>query len=244
MWLKLFTGTAIAAFSVTAAPAADLMRSAPVPAAMPALLPAYNWGGFYVGGALGLGSQRTKWTDVDDWYGGDTYKLKNSGFVLGAYAGYNFLVSPQFLVGIETDIARTFGDDRVTVDAEEPAYITSDANWLGSTRLRAGWVLDRTLIYATGGVAYGDPSARWHEASGAAWKVDGWRAGYTLGAGVEYAATNNWLVRLEGLYYNLGSLDAKDVTPASSFDSGYTGDHRQRVKLDGFTVRAGIAYKF
>lgn len=228
--------------SLSAVQAADLNRAMPAP--VPTLLPAYNWGGAYIGGSLGVGVQTTKWTDVDDWYTGDTYKLRNSGLMLGAYAGYNFLVAPQFLVGIETDIAYNFGDDRASVNDGEPAYITSDANWLGTTRLRLGWAMDRTLVYATGGLAYGNPSAQWHEGSGAAWKLDGWKVGYAVGGGVEQALSNNWTIRLEGLYYDLGKRNAKDITSALSGDYGDTDGYAMKTKSDGFLFRAGIAYKF
>lgn len=244
MRLKLLMGTALAALSANAASAVEPVRPVIVPAPVPTLLPAYNWGGFYVGGAAGLGTQRTTWDDVDGWFDDDPlrFKLKNSGFTLGAYAGYNFLVSPQFLLGVETDITRNFGDDGLNLDDE--LILSSDANWLGSTRLRLGWTLDRTLLYATGGIAYGNPSATWRDDFGAAWKADGWRVGYAIGAGVEYAATTNWLLRLEGIYYNLGHENAKDITPSTEIASEYTPGYRQRVKFDGFNIRAGVAYKF
>ena len=55
-----------------------------------------------------------------------------------------------------------------------------------------------TLIYVTGGLAYGglnDNPLTGNTTSNAGW---------TLGGGVEYAFTNNWTAKIEGLYVDTG----------------------------------------
>jgi outer membrane immunogenic protein len=65
------------------------------------------------------------------------------------------------------------------------------------------------LIYATGGLAFGELSAtapliplNWGST----------RAGWTLGAGVEAAIDNNWSVKLEYLYMDLGSIGSSGTS--------------------------------
>jgi outer membrane immunogenic protein len=76
--------------SVSAASeAADAVRGpayAPPPPVMPLI---YNWTGFYVGGHLGVG-----WAD-----GG------SSGFLGGGQVGFNYQFNPQWVLGVEADIA-------------------------------------------------------------------------------------------------------------------------------------------
>jgi outer membrane immunogenic protein len=71
------------------------------------------------------------------------------------------------------------------------------------------------------------------------------RVGWTAGAGVEYAFTNNWIFGVEWLYYNLGSHTTGFVgtgllnsnLPAGSFV-------RVKQTFDGNEVRARLSYKF
>ena len=60
--------------------------------------------------------------------------------------------------------------------------------------------------------------------------------GWTLGGGLEYAVTNNFTVKLEGLYVNLDR--GGDDTP---FD---TGVFLNRDDYEFGVVRAGLNYKF
>ena len=74
---------------------------------------------------------------------------------------------------------------------------SDDGGYFGTVRGRLGYAFDRTLIYITGGLAYGGLNA--NPVTGDATSNAGW----TIGGGLEYAFTNNWTVKLEGLYVNL-----------------------------------------
>ncbi len=115
----LSAGLAIIASGValSSAGAADLSR--PVrPAPVPVVLP-YNWTGFYVGGHIGGG-----WQDGDStllgapaplfFPLGTTQSGSGSGFLGGVQAGYNYQLSPNWLVGIEGDISWTNTNFSVT----------------------------------------------------------------------------------------------------------------------------------
>ena len=80
-----------------------------------------------------------------------------------------------------------------------------------------GYAFDRTLIYITGGLAYGGLNA--NPVTGDATSNVGW----TIGGGLEYAFTNNWTVKLEGLYVNLEEDDRTRTFANSARLAGLTG---------------------
>ena len=74
-------------------------------------------------------------------------------------------------------------------------------------RARAGFAFDRALVYATGGLAYGDIGTGSDAMSRSRQRLlrhgSGTNTGWVLGGGVEYAFTNNLTAKFEGLYVNL-----------------------------------------
>jgi len=149
-----------------------------------------------------------------------------------------------------------------------PAGVSSRGNsdhWFGTARLRAGYAWDRLLIFATGGLAYGSvdngggfggvtaTTARGfvNPISGVAGPSTAFgggftsggskeKAGWTLGAGVEYAFTNNFTVKAEYLYANFGHAGNGSgfILPGAV---AAVGGHRD---LDVNIVRLGLNYKF
>jgi outer membrane immunogenic protein len=121
-------------------------------------------------------------------------------------------------------------------------------DWFGTVRLRAGYAIDRTLIYATGGLIYGDvknSSVTTYTVTGNPQHIytgssSGTRAGWTLGGGVEYAFTNNWTAKLEGLCFDMGkqSYTAFPLAANAPFVVNHSSD------LTGGIVRVGLNYKF
>ena len=75
-------------------------RAADMPVKAPAarVAPSYNWNGFYIGGhaGYGLGVAKTSAPVDTDFFGG-------SGFLGGVLAGYNYMITPRVLLGIEGD---------------------------------------------------------------------------------------------------------------------------------------------
>jgi outer membrane immunogenic protein len=107
------------------------------------------------------------------------------------------------------------------------------------------------MFYGTGGVAYGgasghlsifDATQGWFWTSG---NSSNSRFGWTLGAGVEYAITNNIILGAEYLYYNLGSrtLAAVPNVTASNF-FGTNVFSQTKLNFDGNVIRARLSYKF
>lgn len=135
-----------------------------------------------------------------------------NGFVGGGQAGYNWQ-RENWLFGLEADIQGS--DERGRGDActvagcpAGTAVFTANykLDWFGTVRGRIGFLpTERILLYATGGLAYGQLSAN----VPADPTIVGWgatRAGWTVGAGAEAAIDNHWSVKLEYLYMDLGDV--------------------------------------
>jgi outer membrane immunogenic protein len=218
--MKMRLALAALLLTSTSAFAADLAPQ-PVEPAAPAVVPVYNWTGFYAGlhaGAI-IGQGKL-----------DHAKFNGTGFIGGVHAGYNVQFDGGWVVGLETDFDySSFNKSETVVDT---AGVVSRAKfkneWDGSTRARVGYAFDNILPYITGGVAYGDEKV---SVAGGGSNTDT-RVGWTAGAGVEYAIDQNWIVRGEARYIDLGQ---KNVNFAGT---------RHKVKFDGADLNLGVSYKF
>jgi outer membrane immunogenic protein len=224
--MKKYLLASVAALGIVAAGAASAadLPSRKGPVVAPVYVPVFTWTGFYVGVNAGYA-----WGNVNAGTFGTTRTISIGdldGFVGGGQIGYNYQMG-QFVLGVEADIqgadlntgSNAFGD-RVRTE------------YFGTVRARVGLAFDRFLPYITGGWAYGNVKTT----IGAVGPFIGGSTdkshtgGYALGAGLEYAFTNNWTAKVEYLYVDLGE---KNV-----FDSGV------KVGTDFSVVRAGLNYKF
>ncbi|MDP2355586.1 MAG: porin family protein [Beijerinckiaceae bacterium] len=218
--------------AVASAQAADLPNRgyAPAPAAAYYTPPVFSWTGFYVGlnGGYGWGSLGNV---------GNTTFGKPSGFTLGGTLGYNYQIN-QFVVGLEGDLNWTNIDStgRTLVGGPPASAVVSTAgvNWMGTLRARVGLSLDRALIFATGGYAGASLDTKFNDITLAiAGKDSGWRNGWAVGGGIEYAFSNNISAKTEYLYTSFGAKDVFAATPYAS-----------RGDLSVSLVRAGVNYRF
>jgi outer membrane immunogenic protein len=218
--VTLLAATAASALAASAASAADLpVRSAP-PVPIIAAVPLFTWTGFYVGVNAGYG-----WHENNDnsifvppgtfvtapGASGTLTFGDNSGdgFVGGGQIGYNYQIG-SFVVGLETDLHwADLGGDRGTAVADffvPPTFVPAGAaggiEWFGTVRARLGVAFDRALVYATGGFAYGGTDDN-NGFNGFINNDDDVRTGWVLGAGMEYAFTNNLTAGIEGLWVSL-----------------------------------------
>lgn len=175
---------------IGSASAADIITYEPTPTP-PAYSPmmATDWTGPYVGLVGGYG------------FGGGS--IGHNGLLGGAYAGYNFQVTPNWVVGLEGDLTATGkSGTNGTTTASNP--------WNGTVRGRIGYSVDRYLFYGTGGVAFGGVKAVTGGTSESATKT-----GWTLGAGIEAALTEKLTGRAELRHTNLGSQAWSASTPST-----------------------------
>jgi outer membrane immunogenic protein len=223
----LLASAAIAALA-TGAQAADLgAPRAPVAAAVYA--PAFSWTGFYLGGHVGYGWAQARYTDFAT--PANNSSVNANGVFGGLQAGYNWQMN-QFVFGLEADIAAS-GMRRTYTAANLVDTYRASVPFLSTVRARAGFAADRALFYVTGGLGIATLQDRWSfgAAPAVVTTASSTRAGYALGAGVEYAFTPNWTVKAEYMYYGFG--DRRNVVVA--------GD---RVRTDIHTVKLGVNYLF
>lgn len=170
-----FAAAAVLAVSAGAASAADLAPSyvkAPVAAV-------YDWTGFYVGGSVGGGWQRSATAynsdpsyalgpglfifALDNGVQASSLTQNGSGVLGGVTLGYNWQRS-AVLLGVEGDWSWS-GIKGVNSVAPPAAFFypvlttttETRTDWLATLRGRLGFVVaPQTLLFATGGLAIGD----------------------------------------------------------------------------------------
>jgi len=214
---------AVAALVVAqSATAADLSVAPLYKAPPPAMAPAYNWSGFYLGINGGGGWGHSNWDTSSD-------RIGLSGGLVGGTAGYNWQLGNAVL-GLEGDIdwANLKGTNASTLC---PAGCSTSDTWLSTVRGRAGYAFGGVLPYVTGGLAVGDIRAATPGFPGASNTSAGW----TAGAGIEVGLTGNWSAKAEYLYVDLGR-----------FNCGVScnGLPTDNVSMHDNVVRAGVNYRF
>jgi outer membrane immunogenic protein len=120
-------------------------------------------------------------------------------------------------------------------------------------RARLGFTpIDRLLIYGTGGLAYGEVESNTNFAEATTSNVNfnnafgsasSWRAGWTAGAGAEFAFARHWSAKIEYLYYDLGDLNYNSTLTSSNATPTTIGI-TSTADFKGNIVRAGINYRF
>jgi outer membrane immunogenic protein len=261
--LLLASAAGCALLAAAPAGAADLTLA---PAAAPiAVAPAFTWSGWYVGANAGGGWKtgsvdRTCWSPGGIVFGpGCTQFPKigasGGGFIGGGQLGINWQRGP-WVLGLETDFQ--YSDLRGRNTLAGPFTVTGRGttavstveerlDWFGTTRARVGFTpAERLLVYATGGLAYGDvkvSSLFGDGAGGTGFAAhSGSRVGWTAGGGIEYAVTNSVSLRAEALYFDLGrtTVQSPDLNAAGAptgFTSGAT------FRNEGALVRGAINIK-
>ncbi|WP_455478304.1 outer membrane protein [Bartonella sp. B10] len=192
-----------------------------------------------------------KWVPMEE-----KYLPKLSGFVSGLYAGANIDFGNDLIFGVDTDVLLSGrkGIKTVVVDNAEAGEVngrlgqklekkgdnitfthTIKQKWSGATRLRVGFPAAYAMYYISGGVAYGQlqdilsttitGEASFNDVSDDTKMM----VGYTVGGGMDFAMTNNVILRTEYRYSDFGKKKFGDEVELD-------------YKINDF--RVGLAYKF
>jgi len=194
------------------------------------------------------------------------------GIIGGGQIGYNWQVSSAWLVGLETDISYITGVSGLgsgTLTNSVPfAFFgapevvttsiasTSKLDYLGTVRGRLGYLTPTFLLYGTGGLAYGGVKASTaitqsstgflQSSTSAAGAFSQMRAGWTLGAGLEWMFVQNWSAKVEYLHYDLGSVTFSNGALRTSGAAVGIGlavvGSTSSATFSGDIVRAGVNY--
>ena len=257
---------ALAVLGAGAASAADLPSRKGVVAAPVYVPPAFTWTGFYAGVNAGYAfraEDNAATTGTPGFQalvpGGAApggLKVGGDGFIGGAQIGYNYQIN-QFVVGLETDIQYIDNKGRSSFTGLPVAgtqlntSASSEVNYLGTLRARLGYTpVDRLLIFATGGLAYGQVKSNasvlgvQNAALGWAGEKSDTKYGWTVGAGAEYALTNNVTLKAEYLYYDLGKSNVATAANVAAATAVPNVAYVNRVETTGHIGRVGLNYKF
>ncbi len=205
------------AFAVLAngAFAADL---APPTHKAPPRPPVFTWTGCYVGVHAGGDFGQSKWAEPGDFYGfAASVGMNATGALGGGQAGCNYQLNDNFVVGAEAEIwgSELEGSTSVSGGASSSAQFKTGSHAAGDVALRAGYAIDRTLIFGKVGLAEAqyDYRLNFRNAPIPNYTASATPTGLLLGLGVEYALDMHWSLKGEYDYINYGSKSATLSSP-------------------------------
>jgi outer membrane immunogenic protein len=241
---SLLLGTTLAANAADLPPAPPMAPRAPV-AYIPAA-PMFSWTGFYIGGNLGAG-----WGQgnvVDSLFGVNFTNGNQVSFVGGGQVGGNYQIG-SFVIGAEADFDwfannNNSGNGTTVSIAGVPTVLRVSANdrWETTLAARFGYAWDRALFYGKvgGGWVGAGNFAVTNVGTGASVAVSNGNTnvGWLVGAGFEYAFTQNWTAKLEYDYLALNNASYNVTVPGVGVDTFTNGGRNVQT----FTV--GVNYLF
>lgn len=191
-------------------------------------------GGLYAGSNIDLGNglilgvdTDIMWSNKDDTKTGKTYVIAQGHI--------------NYINKMLKDASINIGENALKAGSKRTHSFTFKEKWAGATRVRIGFAAERIMPYVAGGIAYTqlqdtasisitEKDSDKVIASGTLSDETKTLVGYTLGAGVDLAMTNNIVVRAEYRYSDFG----KKKFSNDKYETSY--------KTNDF--RVGVAYKF
>lgn len=235
---------ALALGAAPAAHAADMAVRMPMKA-QPMVAPMYNWTGFYIGAHVGGAFSRADAVTTVT-AGGAFSSAGNSrrdAFIGGGQLGYNWQVTPNWVLGIEADVSAANLDNGYTgVAGATSALYTQEIDVLGTVRGRLGYTWNNAMLYATGGYAWAVTDIARTQLTGLTGlatpgtleRIERTMSGYTVGAGLEYGFAPNWSAKAE---YGFVDFDRDGVDfPLSARTTTFDTEIH--------TVKVGLNYRF
>jgi outer membrane immunogenic protein len=215
-----------------------------VAAAAPAVAHDHQrWGGLYIGAHIG-GS----WADYRvtgdngafDEAGVERYTQSLESIIGGAQIGLNHQFG-RIVVGIEADVSFADAQDTILQLADPDNIVRSKLGTHGTLTARLGYDAGQWMPYVKGGLAWAQLDVLAADIVDGTVNIDasdltqssGIRGGWTIGAGVDYALTKNWIARAEYAYMDFRSFNTRNL-------DGDTFRH----DLELHSVRVGVSYKW
>ena len=208
----------------------------------PASAQTFNWTGPYVGVNLGyIGAMTdTTWPQSVSIPQSSISRQSQTtqGILAGLTGGYSYqFPGSHFVIGGEADIDVASGSKQSAgggFDGE--GFSKTKIASMGTFRGRFGYAADRALFFGTAGLALSkitNTANIFGDFAGDTAHKSGWRAGWVAGGGMEYAVTNNCILKIEALYADFGKTKAAN-------SSGCVAS----FKNTAFVTRVGAAWKF
>lgn len=251
LWLLLST---VPVLAVGPAISADL-PTRKEPSAAPVMSQNYNWTGFYLGANVGGAWHNADWFEdltsggsagasAPGFHDGST---KSSGVIGGVQGGADYQFNSLVIgVNADADLSGVSGDSGCFQQIGGTTQsCRTEQNLFGTVTGRLGFAFDRALFYGLGGFAWEhekleNPCAGLCGGYASTNNVfTGDRAGYTVGAGIEYALTRNLSIFGQYNYMDFGKRDLTLVgVPAGS------GNFSEDISENEHVVKLGLNWRF
>jgi outer membrane immunogenic protein len=196
---------------------------------------AYDWSGAYVGIQGGWQWIRD---DVEDPVSIFQTSFDFDAPMAGIHAGMDFQ-SGSWVLGLAGDAEWANGDGESGLFGDM-LEARAEVNWQASLRARLGYAFDRTLIYATGGLALAgydlDYTGR-HLPFGPD-EFSDTLLGYTVGVGAAYAFADQWNVWADYRYTEFGTASGDIINCCSNPPNSQDHD----ISTKG--LRIGLSRRF
>ncbi|CAN7619066.1 porin family protein [Devosia sp. LjRoot16] len=225
----ILLATVAAAGLMSSAYAADLIIEEPAEVGVVDV--SGSWDGAFIGGFIGAG-----WGTADHTaaggvgpvpVGGNDIDL--SGWLLGVDAGFNATVGSGIVIGVVGDIA--WADIGGEIEGGAFDGTTHTIDWTGSLRGRLGFDGGAFLPYLTAGLAVAH-AERFSPLFGGI-EADATHVGWTVGAGVEFAVSEELSIDLLYRYSDYG---------AQTYD--FSAGTDPEIDLSTHTIQAGLHWNF
>ncbi len=198
-------------------------------------VPVYSWSGFYAGvhGGWGFGDVNFIKTGLHI----DNHSI--DGGLAGGHIGYNWQMGSSWLLGVEA--SGTWSGVKKTVFGPFDGFLndrwTTEVKWLATLTPRIGVTIGTGWMwYLKGGVAFAEIDHHLESPIGpVSFETSGTRVGWTVGFGGELLLASNWILGVEGNFYDFGSLTA---------NSGIVNFPNHDVDVTMWSVLGRVSYKF
>lgn len=217
----------------------------PVKAASPAAV-VYSWTGFYIGGHAGYAWGNTTATDIVASNGacwascGRRWRTEHDGFVGGGQVGYNWQVG-QAVLGVEADFGTLGGRHSGIYPLITTTTVDTRGGFYSTARGRVGGLVwdSRLLMYGTAGWIGANLRSNINQNTGVLINTSntGFRSGYTVGGGAEYAFTPAWSFKGEVLFYAFPDKQVGGVCCGGGVIQFF------KIKEEGVMARVGLNYR-
>jgi outer membrane immunogenic protein len=199
--------------------AADIVR----PVVPVVVAPAFTWTGCHIGIHGGWGWGEKEFSSPSTIFGDQTVDVRLDGGLVGGQVGCDKQLHNGWVFGVEgsgswTNI-RGSRDIELTTPMSGDGVLSTRVEWLASITARIGRALGRHLWYVKGGAAFEReehryavsfegqcPTGRLCITPGSfGLSGEAIHAGWTIGAGFEWALHSSWSLKVEYNYYDFAT---------------------------------------
>jgi len=233
--------------------------------------PPHDWSGFYLGLNVGGSWDTSRATTTAIPTGplsffGTCSECATTGnqnfhasqFTGGIQGGYNWQVG-NLVTGIELDAEPFRNIGSITTSRAFPVSPTNtqtvnstfNSQWLFTARPRLGLAADSFLFYGTGGLAVTRLNATWSYTDDfnapcdcESAEVSSTRVGWILGGGIEDALPGNWLIGLEYLHTDFGTIFATSNNLMVPGGVHWTDTFNHSINLTTNIMRVRLSRQF